>query len=102
MPRQARNTEDEVPFYYVQIIDAELGKIRFGPFTQADFIKSPVGALGQQKAPTPDVMARDIEKQIASLGLVSTLANLGIWGGLRIILKGDDGTDVPIYEVEAP
>ena len=101
-PRPKLNPEDEVPFYWVQIIDAELGKIRFGPFTEEEFLKSPVGALGQKKTATPAVMAQDIRKQVNTLGLVSALTSLGIWGGLVIKLRGDDGTDIEITEVEAP
>lgn len=102
MPRAKRVTEDEVPYYHVQLIDAERGRIRFGPFTQQEFLASPVGALGKDKKPTPEAMADDIRSQIASLGLISTLTALGVWGGIEIHLKGDDDTDYLIAEVEAP
>lgn len=102
MPRARKDTEDEVPFYYVQLIDAENGKIRFGPFTQDDYLKSSLGQLGKPGKPTPANMAKDITDCINRLGLVTALTHLGIYGGLRVILKGDDGTDLPLSEVEAP
>lgn len=100
MPRARRDLEDEVPFYRVQLIDAELGKIRFGPFTTLEFDQA-IDMGDDPERSTPHEMADVIRNRIRDKGLITALTELGIWGGVRIVLKGDDGTDILITEVEA-
>lgn len=87
MPPRKLNVPDEETFYYVQIVDAELGRIRFGPFTIDQSVVS---------------VANDLTTLIEEEGLVRTLELYEIWGGLRISLKGDDGTDILLTEIGPP
>ena len=95
---QARKTEDEEPFYYVQLIDLEGGKIRFGPFTAKDFDHS-AGIDAEPERSTPQQMAETLRDEIRQEGLVSMLKSFDLWGGLEIRLKGDNGTDILLGEV---
>lgn len=89
----------EEVFYRVQIIDAEGGKIRFGPFTVDDIAELHPGVTAED---LPGSIVTNLQQNIQSLGLEQALTFLGIWGGFRVFLKGDDGTDIGIWEVDAP
>lgn len=86
--------EPEETFYHVQLIDAELGKIRFGPFTAAQTWK------------TPELIAENLRKVMEADypdgGLEVALSQIEIFGGLRVFLTGDDGTRILITEVPSP
>lgn len=86
--------EKEEPFYWVQIVDSELGSIRFGPFTVDDF---PIGVENE-----PQEMADHIQEDIKDHGLITALTNLGIYGGFEVRLIGDDNTRIGVWEVESP
>jgi hypothetical protein len=90
MARPKRDTENERTFYRIRIIDAALGSITLGPFSEED-----VEGLDQ-----PKKFAELLAQDIAEFGLEHVMRNLGIWGPLTIHLHGDDGTVLPVGEIE--
>lgn len=100
MPRKIDRGEEET-FFHIQIVDAELGRIRFGPFTIGDF-DSLFNRNPKYPKSTPQEIAQVIQADIKNHGLVTALTNLGIYGGFEVRLTGDDGTNINVWEVEAP
>lgn len=87
-----RKTDDET-HYHIVLIDAERNSIRFGPFTLEE--------AGEGEGDVAE-MANGFRKNLESNGVQSTLVLYGLWGGIEVRLRGDDGTDECLTEIPHP